>query len=78
MADVTGEEFKVFIDIMSKLKVLGNEHQQLVDLITEQAELDSTLQVSRSCLYAEVYIKVFELHRQNVVVWCYENARNTF
>ena len=45
MADVTGEEFKVFIDILSKLKVLSNEHQQLVDLITEQAELESDLQV---------------------------------
>ena len=24
------------------------------------------------------YITVFDLNRQNVVVWCYENARNTF
>ena len=24
------------------------------------------------------YTKVFDLNRQNVVVWCYEDARNTF
>ena len=24
------------------------------------------------------YITVFDLNRQNVVVWCYDNARNTF
>ena len=24
------------------------------------------------------YIKVFDLNSQNVVVWCYENAGNTF
>ena len=24
------------------------------------------------------YMKVFDLNRQNIVVWCYENARNTF
>ena len=46
MPDVTGEEFQVFISLLSKLKTLELEHDQLVDLISEQAELENELQVS--------------------------------
>ncbi|XP_028413082.1 LOW QUALITY PROTEIN: apoptosis inhibitor 5-like [Dendronephthya gigantea] len=46
MPDVTGDEFKVFISLLSKLKSYKHEHDQLVDLIAEQAELDSELQPS--------------------------------
>ena len=46
MPDVTGEEFQVFISLLSKLKTLEFEHDQMVDLIAEQAELENELQVS--------------------------------
>ena len=49
MPDVTGDEFKVFIDLLSKLKTLEFEQDQLVELITEQAELGNDLQVN-DCL----------------------------
>ena len=48
MPDVTGDEFKVFISLLSKLKSFELEHDQLVVLIAEQAELDSELQVGGS------------------------------
>ena len=43
---MTGEEFQVFISLLSKLKTLEFEHDQMVDLIAEQAELENELQVS--------------------------------
>ena len=43
MPDVTGDEFQVFISLLSKLKTFETEHDQLVDLIAEQAELDNEL-----------------------------------
>ena len=43
MPDVTGDEFQVFISLLSKLKTFESEHDQLVDLIAEQAELDNEL-----------------------------------
>ena len=46
MPDVTGDEFQVFISLLSKLKTFECEHDQLVDLIAEQAELDNELHVS--------------------------------
>ena len=46
MPDVTGDEFKVFISLLSKLKTMESEHDQLVDMIAEQAELENELQVS--------------------------------
>ncbi|CAB4004990.1 Apoptosis inhibitor 5, partial [Paramuricea clavata] len=44
LPDVTGYEFKVFISLLSKLKTMESEHDQLVDLIAEQAELENELQ----------------------------------
>ena len=46
MPDVTGDEFQVFISLLSKLKTFECEHDQLVDLIAELAELDNELHVS--------------------------------
>ena len=46
MPDVTGDEFQVFISLLSKLKSFQSEHDQLVELIAEQAELENELQVS--------------------------------
>lgn len=45
MPEAAGDEFKVFISLLSKLKTWESEHDQLVDLIAEQAELQSELQV---------------------------------
>ena len=39
MHDVTAEEFRVFISLLSKLKTFESKHDELVDLIAEQAEL---------------------------------------
>ncbi len=46
MPDVTGDEFQVFISLLSQLKSFQSEHDQLVELIAEQAELENELQVS--------------------------------
>ena len=69
MTDVTGEEFKVFVDILSKLKVLSDEHQQLVDLITEQAELDSELQVFNMIIVLRVYCSSLSCTSYYLSVW---------
>jgi len=44
LPDVTGEEFTLFISILSKVKSVANNPQNLADLITEQAELDKEFQ----------------------------------
>jgi O-phosphoseryl-tRNA(Cys) synthetase len=46
LPDVTGDEFQVFISLLSKLKTFESQHDQLVDLIAEQAELENEPQVS--------------------------------
>ena len=46
MADVTGEEFRIFMTILSSLKVMGSAHQELADIVAEQAELNQPFQVS--------------------------------
>ena len=45
MADVTGEEFRTFMAILSSLKVMASAHQELADIVTEQAELNQPFQV---------------------------------
>jgi len=40
MSDVTGDEFKSFMSVLSKLKSIVSEPQNLADVIAEQAELD--------------------------------------
>ena len=45
MADVTGEEFCIFMTILSSLKVMASAHQELADIVTEQAELNQPFQV---------------------------------
>jgi len=44
MADVTGEEFRIFMTILSSLKVMASAHQELADIVTEQAELNQPFQ----------------------------------
>lgn len=44
MADVTGEEFRTFMTILSSLKVMASAHQELADIVTEQAELNQPFQ----------------------------------
>ena len=46
MSDVTGDEFKTFMSILSKLKSVINEPQNLADVISEQAELEKDFDVS--------------------------------
>nr|QMS47769.1 apoptosis inhibitor-5-like protein [Fimbriaphyllia ancora] len=46
MADVTGEEFRTFMTILSSLKVMAAAHQELADIVTEQAELNQPFQPS--------------------------------
>ena len=45
MADVTGEEFRTFMTILSSLKVMASAHQELADIVAEQAELNQVFQV---------------------------------
>lgn len=45
MADVTGEEFRTFMAILSSLKVMASAHQELADIVAEQAELNQAFQV---------------------------------
>lgn len=56
MADVTGEEFRTFMTILSSLKVMASAHQELADIVTEQAELNQPFQVSD---------KIYHIHRVN-------------
>ncbi|XP_068671795.1 apoptosis inhibitor 5-like [Montipora foliosa] len=44
MTDVTGEEFRTFMNILSSLKVMASAHQELADIVTEQAELAQAFQ----------------------------------
>ena len=46
MSDVTGDEFKSFMTVLSKLKSIVSEPQNLADVIGEQAELDKGFEVS--------------------------------
>jgi len=46
LSDVTGDEFTIFISILSKVKSIASNPQNLADLITEQAELDKEFQPS--------------------------------
>lgn len=48
MTDVTGEEFRTFMTILSSLKVMAAAHQELADIVTEQAELNQPFQPSDS------------------------------
>ena len=45
MADVTGEEFRTFMKILSSLKVMANAHQELAGIVAEQVELTQAFQV---------------------------------
>ncbi|XP_031572790.1 apoptosis inhibitor 5-like [Actinia tenebrosa] len=45
-SDVNGEEFTIFMSILSKLKIMSGAHQELADIVTEQAELNQPFQVS--------------------------------
>ena len=42
---MTGEEFKMFMGILSKLKSVASDTQKLADLVAEQAELDRDFEV---------------------------------
>ena len=53
MADVTGEEFRTFMTILSSLKVMASAHQELADIVAEQAELSQAFQVPLERGYIE-------------------------
>ena len=53
MADVTGEEFRTFMTILSSLKVMSSAHQELADIVAEQAELNQAFQVPLKGGYIE-------------------------
>jgi len=42
---VNGEEFKAFMTILSQLKVMKGAHQELANIVTEQAELNQPFEV---------------------------------
>ena len=46
LSDVTGEEFTAFISMLTKVKSIASNPQNMADLITEQAELDKEFQPS--------------------------------
>ena len=54
MADVTGEEFRTFMTILSSLKVMASAHQELADIVAEQAELNQVFQVQLEGEYIEI------------------------
>ena len=45
MSDVTGDEFKSFMNVLAKLKSVISEPQNLADVIAEQAELEKDFEV---------------------------------
>ena len=47
LQDVTGEEFEVFMEMLSKLQCLSTAEgaQEVMDIITEQAELGQEFKV---------------------------------
>ena len=51
MSDVTGDEFKSFMSVLSKLKSIVSEPQNLADVIAEQAELEKSFEVNCVELY---------------------------
>lgn len=55
MADVTGEEFRTFMTILSSLKVMASAHQELADIVAEQAELNQAFQVPVEGEYIEKF-----------------------
>ncbi|XP_065070517.1 apoptosis inhibitor 5-like [Rhopilema esculentum] len=46
MSDVTGDEFKSFMAVVSKLKSIVSQPQNLADVIAEQAELEKSFEPS--------------------------------
>lgn len=46
MTDVTEEEFRIFMTILSSLNVMASAHQERADIVAEQAELNQAFQVS--------------------------------
>ncbi len=60
ISDVTGDEFETFIDMLAKLHHLSSSLEgigQIVEIITDQAELRSDFQV----LY-NVHVKKFQFY----------------
>ena len=60
-SDVTGEEFEKFIEVLGKLHHLSRSVdgiQQIIDIITEQAELQGDFQVSLHMMYMYIHVHV--------------------
>lgn len=57
LEDVTKDEFMAVMDILRSLKSMSTVQgrQQLVEIVTEQAELDQPLQVSPVCHEKEFF-----------------------
>lgn len=51
MSDVTGDEFKSFMGVLSKLKSIVSEPQNLADVIADQAELEKSFEVRPNLTY---------------------------
>ena len=54
LVDVSGDEFESFMEILNKMQHLSTSEgsQQVIDIISEQAELEEEFQV-----YTEAYFK---------------------
>ncbi|KAK3729215.1 hypothetical protein QZH41_012253, partial [Actinostola sp. cb2023] len=46
LSDVSGEEFKAFMSILSHLNVMKGAHQELANIVTQQAELSQPFEAS--------------------------------
>ena len=66
-------------DFNPSLNQYANMMMQLCWLYNElSGSVSYRFKVYRQQKMSTFYIKVFDLNRKNVVVWCYENARNIF
>ena len=64
LQDVTGTEFKMFMDFLRSLSLFGRNApvervQELVEIIEEQADLDAAFIVSCFCLLYDKLVNVF-------------------
>ena len=65
--DVTEDEFQALIDVLGKVNYLSTPEgaQQIVEIISEQADLQSDFQV-----WAGIFTFIYELNTQPCLVPC--------
>ena len=61
VADVTGEEFRTFMAILSSLNIMADAHQELADIVTEQADLRQPFQVLQKFSYMNNFFVLFNI-----------------